>query len=374
MVRLFRTVLTLAAALAASSAAAARPAMPDVDTIVARHIAARGGEAALRAISSLMWEHGQYSEPGDAGGGGATMMIMRPYYKLVGDPRRKNDIMEGYDGAAWEWYSEPNIVLRTTGAANAAARHNTYVDGQLLDYRSKGNEVALTGEEAIGGRPAYRLRVTMPDGFATDEFVDENSYLLIASRQTAKVHAFGDKIASETRYSDFRRVNGVLFPFRSSEVEIATGKELNRMQWGSITANRDIPVSWFSPPVYQRNAIETFTEQLYMQREDPSSVMWTYRVFRRANPNVDTSDAAQVAGYQALKMDQTASAIALLEQNAKDYPNKANAAFGLGRAYAAAGRTEEARVQFQRALKLDPKHGRAAAALADLDRATAKPQ
>ncbi len=138
------------------------------------------------------------------------------------------------------------------------------------------------------------------------------------------------------------------------------------MLWGSIRANGDIPISWFSPPVYVHTTIQTFIEQLE-QREDPSAVMWTYRIFRLAHPDLDTSAAAEVAGYQALKMGQMSSAITLLEQNARDYPNRADAAFGLGRAYGGAGRTDGARTQFERALKIDPKHKRAIAALKELD-------
>lgn len=359
--------------LGASGVSAASP-LPDVDTIIARHIAARGGAERMHAITSLMFEHGKYSEPGQEGMGDATMMLMRPYYKLVGDPRRKNELMEGYDGAAWEWYADPGFVIRTTGAASKAARHFADVDGPLLDYKTKGYTAELAGAEVIAGHPTYDVRITMPDGYQTDNFIDQKSYQILASGHTAKVHAFGNQVTSRTQYSDFRPVAGVLFPFRSTEVEIATGKELNAMEWGSISANQKIPVSWFSPPAFERTPIQTFIEQLYGEREDPSAVMWTYRIFRLAHPGMDTSDAAQIAAYQSLKMDQTASAIALLEQNAKDYPDKADGAFGLGRAYATAGRKDEARAQFRRALQLEPGHKRATAALNDLDRPQADPQ
>jgi hypothetical protein len=78
-------------------------------------------------------------------------------------------------------------------------------------------------------------------------------------------------------------------------------------------------MAWFSPPEFKRTPSQTFIEQLYGQREDPSAVMWTYRSYRRVHPGEDTSDAAQVAGYQALKMGANASAVALLEANANDY-------------------------------------------------------
>jgi len=344
-------------------------ASPTVDTVIARHIAARGGADAIAAIHNLVFEKGLYSEAGYTGefAGDASMILARPYYKLVGYPGRSKEVMEGYNGAAWEWYADPGIVLWTTGAASQASRHFAGVEGPFVDYKAKGSTAEYLGEETIGDRPTYRVRLTMMDGYATDNFFDQKSYMLIASRHSAKIHAFGDAVTSETRFSDFRRIAGVLFPFRSSEVEIATGKELNAMQWGSITANRDVPDAWFSPPEFKRTPVQSFIEQLYGQREDPSAVMWTYRSYRRIHPGEDTSDAAQVAGYQSLKMGAEASAIALLEQNAKDYPTRANAAFGLGRAYATTGRKEDARREFQRALKVEPGHKRAINALAALD-------
>lgn len=361
--RIFAALLAIGLAAAPS---AGQRADPDADTIIARHIDARGGGAALRAIRSLAFTQGRYSEPGYESDGKAEMRLMRPYHKLVGNPSLNPDFMEGYDGEAWEWFKDPGIVIRTTSAASEAIRHYADVEGPFLDYRAKGSTAELLGTEAIDGKPAYKVRLTMMDGYTTDSFFDAKTYMLVASRHTAAVHAFGTPVSSQTRFADFRKVAGVLFPFRSEEVEIATGKKLNAMQWGRIEANSSIPAAWFSPPEFTRTAMQTFIEQLYRQRSDPKAVLWTYHAFRRANPNVDTQDAAQVAGFQSLKMGAIDSAIALLERNAKDNPTGANAAFGLGRAYAQAGRVADARAEYQRALALDPKHDRAAKALADL--------
>src|SRR3954471_17329434 len=194
-------IIGLILALAAPSVAASAPAM-DVDTIIAKHIAARGGADRMRAIKNLMFEHGKYSEPGHEGMGDATMMLMRPYYKLVGDPRRKNDVMEGYNGAAWEYYADPGFIVWTTGAASKASRHFADVDPPLLDYRVKGYKAELIGTEAIAGRPAWDVRITMPDGYESENFIDKQTFLLIGSGHTAKVHAFGNEVTSRTVNSD----------------------------------------------------------------------------------------------------------------------------------------------------------------------------
>ena len=128
-----------------------------------------------------------------------------------------------------------------------------------------------------------------------------------------------------------------------------------------------MPADWFSPPRFERTPIQAFIEHLYGQRDDIQSVMWTYHEFRRANPETDTSDLVNVAGFQILKMNAVETAVALLEQNAEDYPQSANSRFGLGRAHQRAGRLKDARKEYQAALKTDPGHERSKRALEQID-------
>ena len=62
----------------------------------------------------------------------------------------------------------------------------------------------------------------MADGFEEEEFIDAENWFWIASRKIASIHAFGGAVATETRFSDFRPVNGIVFPFSSKEVDVAT--------------------------------------------------------------------------------------------------------------------------------------------------------
>lgn len=353
--------------LGAAVPVSAQPLPDDVDAVIARHVEARGGLDALRGIRSLVYGEGRYSEPGFTGSGQSVMMLMRPWYKLVGHPERDPRFLEGYDGAAWEWYADPGIVVRTVGAPAAAIRHYADVEGPLVDWREKGHAVELGEPATVAGRPAHRLIVTMPDGYVTESFLDRETYLEVASRHRAQVHAFGDSVATETRISDHREVAGVLFAHRFAETRIATGEEVSTMHWGRIEANVEIPVEWFSPPEYERTPLQAFLERLYVQRADVDAVMWTYRGFRRGHPETATGPGVEAVGFQILKTGDHDAAIALLEANRADHPESASAAFGLGRAYATAGRTEEARAALERALELDPEQDRARRALAELD-------
>ncbi len=347
------------------SVRAAGAATPTAKGIVDRYVDARGGAERLRNLRTAVYR-GEYRE-GSEVNGNATMAIMRPFYKLVGDPAKPDpEFAEGYDGSAWEFYGDPGIVMRTVGAASAASRHGLEIDGPLADFEQKGSSVTLIGREKVGDRDAYRLRVRMMDGFEQDELIDSESWLLIAERKVAPIHAFGNSVASEERFFDYRPVEGVLFAFSSREVEIASGRVLNEMKWGSITVNEKLDPSVFSPPNFSRTALQTLLEKLFAERADREAVMWSYRGFRRAYPEVDTDAGIQAIGYQMLKMGDSVSAVALLEANAAAYPKSSGAAFGLGRALKTSGKPAEARAAFERAVALDPKNKRAAEALKEL--------
>jgi len=352
--------------LAGAAAGAPAAGMPTVEEILAHHAAARGGFERLKAVRSIIYR-GTYREGGQVVMLHAAMALMRPYYKLVGDPEHPDpDFAEGYDGSAWELYGDPGIVLRTVGAASAAGRHATRIGGPLIDAADAGSTVTLDGTEEIDGRKAYRLLVRMQDGFEQQELIDAASWLLVAQRKTAPIHAFGSSIASEERFGDYRTVDGILFAFAVREVEIATGKVLNEMQWTSITLNRDLDPQAFSPPVFRHTLLQRFLEQLYEERGDEKAVLWTYRDFRRAHADLDTRAGVEVIGYQMVKMGDHQGAIALLQANAADYPRAASSAFALGRAYVAAGNVADGRTALQRALAIDPAYERAAKALAAL--------
>ena len=358
--------LALTAALF-TIAASLRSQELSADAIVARHLQARGGAQRLRALESVIYRSGTYREGSYIGSGRAFMAMARPYYKIVGDPAdTAADFREGYDGSAWEWYRSPGIVVRTVGAANAAMRHNLDPDGPFSDYHDKGSQIERVADATIAGRPVYGILLTLRDGARALYLIDQTTFLISAVRKAAPIHAFGAPVSTEERVGDYRPVDGVLFSFRSTEVEIASGKELNSMTWGTIETNKSLPAEWFSPPAFVRTPLQKFLEQVYYERADTSSVRWSYFAFRRAHPEIDTRAGVEMVGYQMLKMGDRDGATALLTMNARDYPRSSSSAFGLGRALIAAGDSTSARQEFTRALKLDPANKAAAAALASL--------
>lgn len=340
--------------------------LTSVDEIIARHTEARGGLEAILAIKTLVFSGGFYVEGDYRSNGEAVMMLKRPYYKLVGHPENPGGFMEGNDGAAWEWFADPGIVVRTVGAASAASRHGADIEGPLINYRHKGYVVTLEGKEILPSGPAYSLLVTMPDGYRTRQLLDQSSFLVVAQRHAAPIHAFGEAVQSETSVEDYRSVAGVLFAHRFVERQVATGETMSSMQWTSIEADKSIPDAWFSPPQFQRTPLQDWMEKLYVQRDDVNAMYWLYERFRLTHPDLNTRAASEFIGFQILKMGNPDSAIKLLEWNYSDYPQSAEAAFELGRAHQSAGHRAAAQSLFEKALASDPEHARSRQALQGL--------
>ncbi len=344
--------------------ALAQPSLT-LEQIVERHIAAIGGMEKINAIHSLVIR-GMYHEGGEIPAETPIeprnyMAFLRPYYQVIGDPAIPNPALrEGFDGSSWEYYGDPGIAIRTVGAAAAATRHTAeFLHDSFIDYAANGTRLELRGTEPIGGRDCYRILTTLSDGFQKDLFVDKSTFMILASRISAPVHAFGQAVTSEGRFLDYQPVNGVLIPRRTLEVDLATGKVMADGRSVIVEANTITDPSIFSPAPRLKTPLQDFLEKLYAERSDSVSVMYSYRLFRRTHPDIDTRDGIEFTGYQMAKTKDFASAIELLRANAADYPASASAQYGVGRALQAAGDAEGAAKAFHAALQLDPQFKKA---------------
>ena len=84
------------------------------------------------------------------------------------------------------------------------------IGGPLVEWQAKGHTVDLLGKETIDGRDVFKLKVTLTSGTVRYEFLDAESLLL---KRTVSSRNYHDRtIEVETTYSDFRAVDGVVFP------------------------------------------------------------------------------------------------------------------------------------------------------------------
>lgn len=328
---------------------------PTVKAIADRYISARGGMEHILAVRTLILRGPARTD----GRPGRFMVKARPYYWMVGEPRPNRDYAEGFDGSHWEFYGDAGLVIRPTGEPAAAGRHTAYFDDPLVYFGTPGWSFEKIQDARIGADDAFGIRATMPDGFQRDIYVSKSTWLVTAVRAAAPVHAFGPAIRSETRISDYRSLNGALFPMRFDSYDIETGKPSEiGVPWATAEVNVVLPLDYFSPPPEPRTPLARMLNAMYASRAIPSDALLWLTDFR-SNPVtgvIDTQAGVEATAYQILKSGMHETAIVLLEVNLKEHPRSASAHFGLGRAYRSAGREKEAIAAFNAALAIDPKH------------------
>lgn len=96
----------------------------------------------------------------------------------------------------------------------------------------------------------------MDSDYITNFYFDANSSLLVGQRKVMPIHAAGDDVDIIVHYSDYRTVNGVLFPFSQIERNEKTGRFLNASIWSELVANIDIPKDAFDPPIDTNDEIK----------------------------------------------------------------------------------------------------------------------
>jgi hypothetical protein len=94
------------------------------------------------------------------------------------------------------------------------------------------------------------LRLTLSDGFETYRYVNPNSWLIDRGRDFRAFHPAlnSQKTWVETRWSDYRAVDGSLYAFKSVNIDLSTGKELAVTDVTSIKVNPTIDSNLFVAP------------------------------------------------------------------------------------------------------------------------------
>ena len=208
-VRLKSLGLLLGLALAGAFPAAV--GAETLDSLIARHVEARGGLERLESIRSLRASGRAIAGPG------REALVTREV-RTAGRARTEftfQGVTAVYacDGSRC-WYVAPlsgvfEAELMTEADTSLAIEHADIV-GPLVNWKAKGHSVELLGKETIDGRETYKLKVTLRGGGVQTNYLDAKTALIVRRETTRTV---GDqRFEVETSFSDFRPIGGVVFP------------------------------------------------------------------------------------------------------------------------------------------------------------------
>ncbi len=202
MIRKVLPCLALGATLAAAASA------QTVDELVAKNIEARGGLAKIRAVSSVRMtgkvSMGQMELP-------IVVEMKRPASFRTDATFQGSTAVQAYDGK--QGWSIPPMGTQPEAMPADAAKEvasQADLDGPLVDYKAKGNQIELLGKVQLDGKDAYKLRITRKEGAVETYFLDASTFLVV--RAEAKRTIGGAEIEGESTIEDYREAGGVMWP------------------------------------------------------------------------------------------------------------------------------------------------------------------
>ena len=242
-------LLCLAAAQSPQAAESRPAANISAAQIVARNIAARGGEHAWHAVQTLSLSgkleagngdsiaraqaiahretrpgrHGQAAGQAADDKTPASPQVELPFKLEMKRPHNSRleiefagkTAVQVYDGkSGWKLrpYLNRNDAEPFTAEEAKLETAKADLDGPLVDYAVKGTKIQLDGVERVAGHDAYKLKLTLKNGDVQHVWIDAQSFLDvklegIPRRMDGKMHNVW------VYQSDFRSVQGLLIPF-----------------------------------------------------------------------------------------------------------------------------------------------------------------
>jgi len=184
-----------------------------IKALVARNVEARGGAEVWQGVSSL-----RLAGEMDLGQGLAVPYVLeqkRPgkmCFEFVFDGDTSTQCADGEQGWKVVPFRGPGAPEPMTEAELRETVDSADPYGPLYDYSARGHDVTLVGEESLGGRNAFKLKVTLPSGGVRWLYLDAESALEVKLESMRKVGGRDRRV--ETLYSDWQEADGLLIARR----------------------------------------------------------------------------------------------------------------------------------------------------------------
>lgn len=250
--RAFSWFIALSVCLSLALIGAASPPAPANLTaaqIVEKNVSAKGGLQAWRAVQTI-----SVSGKMDAGG---KQKVQLPFMLEKKRPRKMrielvfaNDTaVQVYDGTNG-WKLRPYLGRRDVEPYSPeelkSASFESDVDGPLVDYAVKGNNVELEGVEKVEEHDAYKLKVTLQGGQVQHIWVDAETFLEVKIEGTPR-RMDGRMRPVWIYLRDYKDVNGLKIPY-VIETAVQGNKDTHKMIIENVVVNPKLQDTRFTKP------------------------------------------------------------------------------------------------------------------------------
>jgi hypothetical protein len=152
-----------------------------------------------------------------------------------------------FNGKGWKInpFQGAPTATEVTGNELNEFKNQSMLANPLMDYKARGHQVELQGQEDVSGIKAYKIKLTSKDdGKVSTYFISIADYTLIKSVATREFR--GQELEVETYYSDIKEYGGVKF-FMSRSQKM-NGEEFQAIKFDKIELNVTIDEKIFEMP------------------------------------------------------------------------------------------------------------------------------
>jgi len=251
--------------------------------VVKKHVSARGGLQAWRAVQTLSLSGRMDAGAGDsvtrsvrvargpgaatqktrreiaagAHKGGAEKQVQLPFTLARQRPNNSRleiefagkTAVQVYDGTnGWKlrpYLNRDDVEPLTPQEAKTEAE-TADMDGPLIDYAAKGTKVELEGVEPVEGHDAYKLKLTTRTGTVQKIWIDAHSFLDVKVEGVPRL--MDGKVRNVWVYQrDFRSVQGLMIPF-VLETIVDGYRQTHKIVLDKVAVNPKLDAATFAKP------------------------------------------------------------------------------------------------------------------------------
>jgi len=217
-----------------------------VDELMAKAIAASGGEANLRKhksmtmVAALDFENqgltGENVVYAQAPNLAATTITLMGLGKKIATMR---SYFDGANGASENSFAQPEI-LKDKQLEDARIAADFY---ETLNWKTLFKTVTIKEKSKVGDEEVYVVVKTPEKGNPVTDHLSAKSFLLVKRDRTVNVGAGQGTVQIGETYSDYRSVDGVMIPFGSVTQHPSMGRIVSKVK--EVRFNVDVPATTF---------------------------------------------------------------------------------------------------------------------------------
>jgi hypothetical protein len=182
------------------------------DEVIAKHIDAIGGKDNWKKINSMKMEANVSAQ-----GMEVPVLIYQVHNKAS---KQEYTVMNmtGYsiitNEAGWNFnpFMGQTAPEPMTADELAAGQEGLDIQGELLDYASKGHKVEMLGKEDVDGTECYKLKLTRKSGRESTYLIDPKTYYI--NRAVSKLKVNGQDVEQTINMSNYQKLpEGIVIPY-----------------------------------------------------------------------------------------------------------------------------------------------------------------